>query len=265
MTQRVDHARVVQMFTKSDNLPLIKPYLVSIQHINVPAVNMAFNELLIEEEDHDTLRDSIERSDNFDNVQLAQKLERHELLEFRRLASLLYKKNRKWKQSVALSKQDKLYKDAMQTVFESKDSEMAEELLAFFIQSDLKECFAAMLYLCYDLFKPDVILELAWRHRLTDFAMPFMIQSMREMSQKIEKIEKMNDESRGQEQGNFLALMHWSALHVLIVYCSRYGLWRWYADAIDDHTRPWYGRWPNAASKRGCYERLCLSRRLLNK
>lgn len=188
------------MFMKSDNLPLIKPYLVSIQHINVPAVNMAFNELLIEEEDHDTLRDSIERSDNFDNVALAQKLEKHELLEFRRLASLLYKKNRKWKASIALSKKDKLYKDAMQTVFDSKDAELAEELLAFFIESDLKECFAAMLYLCYDLFKPDVILELAWRHRLMDFAMPFMIQSMREMTNKIEKMEKVCDESKQQDQ-----------------------------------------------------------------
>lgn len=199
LTQRVDHARVVQMFMKSDNLPLIKPYLVSIQHINVPAVNMAFNELLIEEEDHDTLRDSIERSDNFDNVALAQKLEKHELLEFRRLASLLYKKNRKWKASIALSKKDKLYKDAMQTVFDSKDAEMAEELLTFFIESDLKECFAAMLYLCYDLFKPDVILELAWRHRLMDFAMPFMIQSMREMTNKIEKMERVCDESKDRQ------------------------------------------------------------------
>lgn len=29
---------------------------------------------------------------------------------------------------------------------------------------------------CYDLLRPDVILELAWRHKITDFAMPYMIQ-----------------------------------------------------------------------------------------
>lgn len=29
---------------------------------------------------------------------------------------------------------------------------------------------------CYDLLRPDVILELSWRHKITDFAMPYMIQ-----------------------------------------------------------------------------------------
>lgn len=29
---------------------------------------------------------------------------------------------------------------------------------------------------CYDLLRPDVILELAWRHNIMDFAMPYLIQ-----------------------------------------------------------------------------------------
>lgn len=29
---------------------------------------------------------------------------------------------------------------------------------------------------CYDLLRPDVIMELAWRHKIMDFAMPYMIQ-----------------------------------------------------------------------------------------
>ena len=29
---------------------------------------------------------------------------------------------------------------------------------------------------CYDLLRPDVILELAWRHKIMDFAMPYLIQ-----------------------------------------------------------------------------------------
>jgi clathrin heavy chain len=59
--------------------------------MNVEAVNDAYNDLLIEEEDYKTLRDSIDSFDNFNNIGLAQRLERHELLEFRRLAAHLYK------------------------------------------------------------------------------------------------------------------------------------------------------------------------------
>ena len=54
-------------------------------------MNDAYNDLLIEEEDYKTLRDSIDSFDNFDNVSLAKRLERHGLLEFRRLAAHLYK------------------------------------------------------------------------------------------------------------------------------------------------------------------------------
>lgn len=33
-----------------------------------------------------------------------------------------------------------------------------------------------LLFQCYDLLRPDVILELAWRHKIMDFAMPYLIQ-----------------------------------------------------------------------------------------
>jgi clathrin heavy chain len=56
-------------------------------------VNDALNNLLIEEEDYEALKHSIQSYDNFDQIGLAVKLEQHELLEFRRTAALLYKKN----------------------------------------------------------------------------------------------------------------------------------------------------------------------------
>ena len=69
--------------------------------------------MLIEEEDYKTLRDSIDSFDNFSNIELAKRLEKHELLQFPRLAAHLYKKNGKWEESISLSKEDKLFKDAM--------------------------------------------------------------------------------------------------------------------------------------------------------
>lgn len=56
------------------------------------------------------LRASIDAYDNFDNITLAQGLEKHELIEFRRIAAYLFKGNNRWKQSVELCKKDKLYK-----------------------------------------------------------------------------------------------------------------------------------------------------------
>jgi clathrin heavy chain len=80
----------VRMFEKSDNIPLIKSYLTAVQSRNIEAVNNALNELYIEEEDYKSLKDSTTTYGNFDAMALAKRLEKHELLEFRRIAAQLY-------------------------------------------------------------------------------------------------------------------------------------------------------------------------------
>lgn len=64
-----------------------------------------------------------------------------------------------------LSKKDNLFRDVMITCADSKDPALAEEMLRFFVAEGNHECFAACLFTCYDLLKPDVVLELAWRNR----------------------------------------------------------------------------------------------------
>ncbi|KAL7280839.1 hypothetical protein ACG7TL_005783 [Trametes sanguinea] len=190
MIPRIDHARVVRMFQQIDHIPLIRSYLIAVQHLNIEAVNEAYNNLLIEEEDYKTLRDSIDSFDNFNNMKLARELEKHELLEFRRLAAHIYKKNKKWEESIALSKQDKLYKDAIITAATSESVEIAEDLLSYFVDIGNKECFAATLYCCFDLLRADVVEELSWQHGLNDFYMPYKIQRTRTMVEKIAQLEK---------------------------------------------------------------------------
>lgn len=65
---------------------------------------------------------------------VSEQLEKHELLEMRRVAAYIYKKAGRWKQSIALSKKDKHYKDAMETCSQSGDHELSEELLVYFIE-----------------------------------------------------------------------------------------------------------------------------------
>ncbi|PWA94004.1 Clathrin heavy chain 2 -like protein [Artemisia annua] len=71
--------------------------------------------------------------DNFDQIGLAQKIKKHELLEMRCVAGYVYRKTGRWKH-VTLSKKDTVYHDAMESASECGDYELAEELLVYFIE-----------------------------------------------------------------------------------------------------------------------------------
>jgi len=200
MISRLDHERVAREVKQAGGLPLIKKYLETVQEADLTVVNETLNDLYIEEEDYEALRKSIDEYTNFDGLALAQKIENHELLEFRRIAAHLYKLNKRYKESIELSKKDKLYKDAMETACESRDLELNEELLRFFVENDLKDCFAACLYVCYDYIRPDIAFELAWRAKITDMAMPYMIQVIREYTSKVDELQQFMEETKKKEE-----------------------------------------------------------------
>lgn len=200
LTPRIDVNRVVRMFQKSDNIPLIKPFLLNVQPQNKREVNNAINDLLIEEEDYKTLRDSVENYDNYDPVDLAQRLEKHDLVFFRQIAANIYRKNKRWDKSIALSKQDKLFKDAIETAAISGKPEVVEELLRYFVDIGSRECYVGMLYACYDLIRPDIVLEVSWRNGLTDFTMPYMINFLSQQAATIEMLKKDNEERKAKEK-----------------------------------------------------------------
>jgi len=199
LTPRIDVNRVVRMFEKSDNIPLIKPFLLNVQSQNKRAVNDAINDLLIEEEDYQQLRDSVENFDNYEAVALAQRLEKHDLVFFRQIAANIYRKNKRWDKSIQLSKQDKLYKDAIETSAISGKTEVVEELLRYFVDIGSKECYVGMLYACYDLIPLHTVMEISWRHGLNDFTMPFMINYMSQQAATISELKHDNDERKARE------------------------------------------------------------------
>ncbi|KAI6249667.1 putative clathrin heavy chain [Erysiphe necator] len=199
LTPRIDVNRVVKMFEKSDNIPLIKPFLFSVQSQNKKSVNMAINELLMEEEDYKTLRDSVENYDNYDPVDLAQRLERHDLVFFRQIAASIYRKNKRWEKSIALSKQDKLFKDAIETAAISGKTDVVEELLHYFVDIGSRECYVGILYACYDLIPVELVIEISWRHSLTDFTMPFLINYLAQQSSTIQSLKIDNEERKVRE------------------------------------------------------------------
>lgn len=199
LTPRIDVARVVRMFRKSDNLPMIKPFLVSVQNQNISVVNNAYHDLLIEEEDYKSLRDSVDAFDHYDPIDLAQRLEKHDLIFFRQIAAHLYARNNKWNKSIALSKEDKLWKDAIMTAAESGKTQVAEDLLRYFVDIGNKECYVATLYICYELIHPDVVDELSWRFKLNDYTMPYTINRKREQAEQIARLEEEIEKRKLQE------------------------------------------------------------------
>jgi len=80
----------------------------------------------------------------------------------------------------------------MITVAESQEEKVAEELMNFFVETKNKECFAALLFTCYDLVKPDHVLEVAWRNGYIDFAMPYLIQIIKEYTSKVDHLVTVN-------------------------------------------------------------------------
>jgi hypothetical protein len=83
LTPHLDHARVVHLLRKNHALPLALDYMRNVQKENLSVVNEALNEMAVLEEDFEGLRTSIDDYDNFDQIQLAQKVR----------FTILYKKN----------------------------------------------------------------------------------------------------------------------------------------------------------------------------
>ncbi|RXK35208.1 clathrin heavy chain [Tremella mesenterica] len=190
LTPRLDHGRVVKILQAEDHLPLAKPYLIATQKLNITVVNEAYNDLLIEEEDHVTLRSSLETHDQYDAIKLAKRLETHDLLEFRRIAALLYRLNHMYEESLGLSKADRLWRDCLETAASSKDTAVAEELAGYFVSIGNKDGFAAALFVCFELVRPDFVEEMSWRFGLSDYSKPYILQLQRDQVTKIAAMEK---------------------------------------------------------------------------
>jgi len=79
----------------------------------------------------------------------------------------------------------------MEYAAESKNAELAEELLLWFLDRKNYTCFSAALFQCYDLLHPDVVMELSWRHGIMQFSMPYFIQVMREYTQKVDELKQL--------------------------------------------------------------------------
>ena len=57
-----------------------------------------------------------------------------------------------------------------------------------------------MLYSCYDLLRPDLILEMSWRHGLNDFTMPYMINMLCQQTKELATLKADNEARKSREK-----------------------------------------------------------------
>ncbi|GMM46180.1 clathrin heavy chain [Pichia kluyveri] len=190
LTPRLDLPRVIKIFQKSDNLPLIKPFIISVLEKNNSIVNSAYHDILIEEEDYKSLRLAIDSYDKFDSIGLAERLEKHELIFFRQLAAIIYRNNKKFNKAISLLKSDGLWSDAIETAEISQNTKVVSDLLTYFVETGNRECMVATLYSCYSYIDYDVVMELSWLNGLDDLTKPYQISIAKENQQKINAVYK---------------------------------------------------------------------------
>ena len=57
-----------------------------------------------------------------------------------------------------------------------------------------------MLYACYDLIRPDLVLEMSWRNGLNDFTMPFMINLLCQQTKELATLKADNENRKSKEK-----------------------------------------------------------------
>lgn len=190
LTPKLDIPRVVRLFIVNDNLPMIKPFLISVLDKNNSVVNSAYHDLLIEEEDYKALKISIENESNnrFNKLDLAERLENHEIIFFRQISAILYTKEKKFNKAISILKNDKLWPELIKTAALSKSTKIAHELLEYFVETGNHECFVALLYSCYEYIESDYVLEMSWLHDLGNFIKPYEISIAAENQKKLNEV-----------------------------------------------------------------------------
>ncbi|KAJ1610087.1 clathrin heavy chain [Cryptosporidium canis] len=174
----------------SHDISIIQEFLESISEENIQVVNEALINLYIEKMEVEKLMKLILTCDNYDQANLSARLEKHPVNELRKLAVKILDKNSNYQQALSICQKEMLIDEAILVVYKSGNVALIEDLLEFLLSNNKKENFVACLYTCYEFLRPDTVMEMAWKHNCLDATMPFFIQSLRDMTNRIDVLEK---------------------------------------------------------------------------
>lgn len=114
----------------------------------------------------------------------------------RRSAVTLYAALKKYDEGIQYAVKNRFYDEASTCAAASENGEKCEAMLRMICSKEFpdekirKEIFAVAVSRVDKMVRADVVLELAWRFQMIDFAMPYLIGNMRHMSEKIAHLEE---------------------------------------------------------------------------
>lgn len=80
LANKIDLVKCTNVLRRLNIVQLVEPFLKIVQQTNTKEVNEALNELYLQTENYEELRESIEHFGNFDSYNLAKATENHEIL-----------------------------------------------------------------------------------------------------------------------------------------------------------------------------------------
>ncbi|XP_049848985.1 probable clathrin heavy chain 1 [Schistocerca gregaria] len=188
---RLDPLRVIEITKQRDLLPLIRPYLERIQkqkYTAQPALD-ALYEILISEEDYDAFNACIPHMSTPHMRQFSALLSSHPLVEFKRISANLYAHLGDYDRALDILSSNQLHLDLILVLSTSKRSQLAERFLFQYLSSpDNLSIAVSLLYHCYDILSPDVVLSHALRTNKLSWTWPYWVQFLRDSHEKLSSI-----------------------------------------------------------------------------
>ena len=114
----------------------------------------------------------------------------------RRAAVTLYAALKKFDEGIEYAIKNRFYEEASICAATSENGEKCESMLRMICGKEFpdekirKEIFTVAVSRFGKMVRADIVLELAWRFNMIDFAMPYLIGHMRDMSEKIIHLEE---------------------------------------------------------------------------
>lgn len=108
ISAKLDSQKLVQIMQKTNNIEIIADFLKTLQHENNQIINDEINRFLLEEEDFKSLYNSISTYSNYDQAKLLKQIEQSNLSELKKIAALIYRKNKQYDKALQVCKTHEL-------------------------------------------------------------------------------------------------------------------------------------------------------------
>lgn len=192
----VDPVAVLRLAKQYEIELLLRPYFELLVDDGLIDINNELVNIYITQKDSKALIALIKKTTNFDTYKTLERLiDEKQTPALRRAAVQLYSALKRFDDGMQYAIANRYYDEASECADCSENGDKCENLLRMICSNEFpdkdirREIFAVAVARCGHRAHPDVIMELAWRFNMMDFAMPYLIGQLRTMHDRIAELE----------------------------------------------------------------------------